>query len=49
MTQRNKLTWKVRFFFGAYQSANAAAVLMLTYDDNQKAAKAHCKLALCRP
>ena len=32
-------------FFGANQSANAAAVLMLTYDDNQKATKAHCRLA----
>ena len=32
-------------FFGANQSANAAAVLILTYDDNQKATKAHCRLA----
>ena len=35
----------MRPFFGANQSANAAAVLMLTYDDNQKATKAHCRLA----
>ena len=27
------------------QLANAAAVLMLAYDDNQKATKAHCRLA----
>ena len=46
MTQRNKLNWKVRPFFGANQSANAAAVLiLLTYNDNQKATKAHCRLA----
>ena len=32
-------------FFGANRFANAAAVLMLTYDDNQKATKAHCRLA----
>ena len=32
-------------FFGANQFTNAAAVLMLTYDDNQKATKAHCRLA----
>ena len=32
-------------FFGANQSANAAAVLMLTFDDNQKAANVHCRLA----
>ena len=32
-------------FFGANQFSNAAAVLMLTYDDNQKAMKAHCRLA----
>ena len=31
--------------FGANQFANSAAVLMLTYDDNQKAMKAHCRLA----
>ena len=34
-----------RVLFGANRFANAAAVLMLTYDDNQKAAKAHCRLA----
>ena len=46
MTQRNfKITLKSAPFFGANQSANAAAVLMLTYDDNQKATKAHCRLA----
>ena len=32
-------------FFGANQFAKAAAVLMLAYDDNQKATKAHCGLA----
>ena len=32
-------------FFGTNQSENAAAVLMLTYNDNQKATKAHCWLA----
>ena len=32
-------------FFGANQFADAAAVLMLTNDDNQKATKAHCWLA----
>ena len=32
-------------FFGANQFVNAAAVLMLTYDDIQKATKAHCRLA----
>ena len=33
---------KSALFFGANQLANAAAVLMLTYNDNQKATKAHC-------
>ena len=47
--QRNKLNWKVRPFFGTNQFANAAAVLMLTYDDNQKAKKAHCRLAFSAP
>ena len=42
--QRNKLR-KSASFFGTKQFANAAAVLMLTYDDNQKATKAHCRLA----
>ena len=32
-------------FFGANQFVNTAAVLMLTYNDNQKATKAHCRLA----
>ena len=45
MTQRNKLNRKVCPFFDANQSANAVAVLMLTYDDNQKATKAHCRIA----
>ena len=36
---------KSALFFGANQFANAAAVLMLTYDDNKKATKAHCRLA----
>ena len=45
MIQRNKLNWKVCPSFGANQSANAAAVLMLTYDDNQKATKVHCRIA----
>ena len=36
----------MRPFFAANQSANAAAVLiLLTYNDNQKATKAHCQLA----
>ena len=39
MTQRIKLNWKVRPFFGANQFSNAAAVLMLTYNDNQTATK----------
>ena len=33
-------------FFGANQSANAAAVLKLTYDDNQKATKASLLISL---
>ena len=40
-----KIKLKSAPFFGANQFANAAAVLMLTYDDNQKATKAHCRLA----
>ena len=35
----------MRPFFGANQFANAAAVFMVTYDDNQKATRAHCRLA----
>ena len=35
----------MRPFFGTNQFANAAAALMLTYDDNQKSTKAHCRLA----
>ena len=35
----------MRPFFDTNQLANAAAVLMLTYDENQKATKAHCRLA----
>ena len=33
-------------FFGANQFANAAAVSMLSYDDNKKDTKAYCQLAL---
>ena len=35
----------MRPFFDANQSANAAAVLILTYNDNKKATKAQCRLA----
>ena len=34
----------MRPFFGANQFANAAAVFMVTYDGNQKATRAHCRL-----
>ena len=42
---KKKIKLKGAFFFGASQFANAAAVLMLTYDENQKAPNAHCRLA----
>ena len=35
----------MRPFVGTKQFANAAAILMLTYDDNQKVTKANCRLA----
>ena len=45
MTQRSKFKLKRVPFFGTNQPANAAAISMLTYNDNQKATKAHCWLA----
>ena len=42
---KKQIKLKSASFFGANQFANAAVVLMLTYDDSQKAAKAHCRLA----
>ena len=42
---KKKIKLKSTPFFGANQSANAAAISMFTYNDNQKATKAHCWLA----
>ena len=44
MTQRNKLNWKVRLFWRQSICKRSRCFFILTYDDNQKATKAHCRL-----